>query len=692
MGANKLSCGHWGGQKRCAQCFFARNKLALCEEFPWLHVSQDEPFAVGCSVCQKFYRENGVEKAASHGGSWANGAVTQHRAMQRRALMTHEASDSHQKACGHVEASPETIAPSTNQFKALLNHAQKHPIGSGLSNVGGQKKCRKMLWCLAESNRIRKRQLWKSRGPSAQGFISSTTLFQDARKGRLTVRFTAANSRCERLMGHMGTVSIAADLTAVGLMEGLCGIVEAFCTPCRFPPHLEKAHSPVLDRELHQALVKSIETFISDAASDEIRAGHMLAGQSTTSMHLPHLPNLRVVSRDKPHGTRRTISRGWKADSFLDDVIQSFVFGPSSPTRLIQWSQAFKDIFAANVRRQDSSISAVKAHQHMKDLGFAAHRFESAAKPLTRIVLFFPAFLSTVVQISNERKGNEEGRAASSFLDWLTAEKCLQMSMLADCAIENLELTRLVDFQGFPLEELPVKVLAFRDRVNALFASTPPACVSTGCTEQMLKILKRPLVLIYAGPGGRQTTKQLGCLTGVSDVVTATCLQRMAHWVRLCEATLQSEFPHFDTLRAFAVFNVKDLASEAIPSRTVRMTCLSRLQKAFHLEDSPLASEQLEKLWHCARRISSEEGLGSADAWIKAVLHATRAWSRPNVKEILQALVRFWAAGASTSGVEQSFSRARGLCDNLMVMDHVNDVMEVGTNPLSFPERFRFGF
>lgn len=681
MGLQKFECRHGVAQRRCAKCFFDRNGQTLCEEFPWLCVTnnnEDDQFSVGCSVCMKFYQNSGEKRAPSHGGLWTSGQVVRHESMQRRALQTHEDSAAHQKASGNVEPIPEsTTAPSPKQFKALLDHCQKHQIGGGLGSVGGQKKCRKMLWCLAESSRERKRQLWLNSSKS-QDFVSSTTVFQDARKGRLSVRFTAANSQCERRLGHLGTVNIAEDLSAIGLMDGLSKLLEAFCTPCLFPPHLEKPHAPVLNQELHSALLKSIEAFISDAASDEIRAGHMLAGQSTSSMYAPRLPNLQVVGRDKPHGTRRMLSRGWKADPFLDEVSQWFVFGPSSPTKMIQYSHAFKEIFAANIRRQDPSITPVKCHEHLKDLGFAAHRFESASKPMTRIAVFFQAFLSTVVQVACERKGHEEGKSAIAFLDWLTPEKCLQLAMLADCSLECIALTRMTDYQGFPIEELPAKLLAFRDRIKALFVSTPAACFSTGCTEQMLKSLRRPFVLMYPGPGGRNITKELGCVSGVTDAVAQACLRRMANWVRICEATLDSEFPSFEVLRSFSIFNVRNVSSDALPSSVIRSNCLSRLQKAFMMGDRPEAGHQFERLWHCARRISNEEGVGSAEAWVQAVKHVTRAWSKPDLTELLPILVRFWAAGASTSGVEQAFSRATGLCDNLMVMDHVNDAMEAG--------------
>ena len=62
-----------------------------------------------------------------------------------------------------------------------------------------------MLWCMAEAHRILKRRLWLTDG------TVSTTILQDARKGKLTMRFVAANSKLIRRSGHMGTVDLASE-------------------------------------------------------------------------------------------------------------------------------------------------------------------------------------------------------------------------------------------------------------------------------------------------------------------------------------------------------------------------------------------------------------------------------------------------------------------------------------------------
>ena len=73
---------------------------------------------------------------------------------------------------------------------------------------------------------------------------------------------------------------------------------------------------------------------------------------------------------------------------------------------------------------------------------------------------------------------------------------------------------------------------------------------------------------------------------------------------------------------------------------------------------------EMESVRHLAARVAVEDSLSSRDAWMRAaemttankrggVLDASR--SPPST--LLQMIIRYWAAGGSTSGVEQSFGK-----------------------------------
>ena len=667
---------------RCGACFFDRNFEKLKNEHPWLEYTKD-PFGVGCSVCRKFYK-NDLPSKKTAGSEWRKGSVTMYNSLQNRRLCKHEESLDHKRAEQKNAADCEaTLAPTQAQCKDLLAHARKSPLGTqGVPSVGGQKKCRKLLWCLAESHRDFKREWFRSgKGIDGSDLMHSTTIFQDARKGQLSVRFTTANTSCDRGEGLFGVADLAGDfsLDSVGVMKATMSIIRFFCTRRKFPPHLEKQHEAQIDRDLFTRVVASIETFVSDAASDELRAGHMLARQSTASEYMPRFPFLKVIIRDKPHATRRFMSRGWKADGFLHEVAERFVFQPGSPTRLVQYSDLFKAWFASSIKLMDPEISTVALSKHIHDLGFAAHRFESASKPMSRICLFFHAFLTTVNRIAWERKGGEEGRQAEAFCRWLDVEKCVQFAMLADCSLENIHLTRLLDYQGFPVEQLGGYLESYKERVRGLFAGDDPLCKTIGCCGQMLKILQRKFSLSLPGPVGSNQFV-VGEGNPVPTEIVQRCLQRMCNWICVMEETLQAEFPHFEIIQGFSAFNVKGDVEFTTAWRDQCSRKLCKLQRAFGCQDDERGAvlKQFEKLWYIARRAVLDEGFSSIEGWIAAVQKVTRTNSKMHIKEILTILVRYWAAGGSTSGVEQAFTQGRNLFDNLQLIHHVKDVMEAG--------------
>ncbi|CAK0813414.1 unnamed protein product, partial [Prorocentrum cordatum] len=498
----------------------------------------------------------------------------------------------------------------------------------GVEGVAKAKKVRKMIWCLAEAHRAMKRRLWLTDG------IVSTAIFQDARKGKLTIRFTA------------------------------------------------------VDVDLYHKVMASIEAYTSDAAADEIRAGFMLAGQTVRADAAKVMPNLRIVTRDKPHATRRLASRGWKADPFLDDVQGMFVWNEQSPVRLIQFSEVFSAWSQANVQKIEPHLKAANPHQGCKDLHFAPHRFDSASKPMSRCTIYFPALVATMDQIVASRKGNAEAVAASTFLGWLDDEKALQLAMLADAGDELSDLLRLLDYEGFPLEDLSFNLSAFLERLNYLFVGwggQAPACLDGGYTKHMIDLLRNPLSIPVAG------RSKVGSCSGVSLAAQARCLARMGNWVVVATETLRAEFPWFEVVQAWSVFNVverdRDAGHHSLRARRAqRLEQLQRLVTAFGLQADPEhLDDQLQGLRHVALRVAAEEHLESRDAWVRAVTIARRtrmAGSMGCGKDLLSLLVRFWASGASTSGVEQSFAQIVGcsgpkLCMGMGALEDRMDILDL---------------
>ena len=87
---------------------------------------------------------------------------------------------------------------------------------------------------------------------------------------------------------------------------------------------------------------------------------------------------------------------------------------------------------------------------------------------------------------------------------------------------------------------------------------------------------------------------------------------------------------------------------------------------------------EVERLRHVAARCAEQDGLPSRDAWLRAAVMARRTGHlKP---KIMHLLVRYWASGASTSGVEQGFSKmmqVEGVHAAALCNDHYDDRMEL---------------
>ena len=629
--------------------------------------------ALGSRLCRLF----GLRCEKRNSSTYQDMCLTTRDQLKPRALTKHQESSRHKAAVqatlaegnlrGLGAPGDDGSAPPAEVMAKVVAHLRLHPLGKdGVPGVAGRKKARHIAWCVAEAWREQKRRLFLD----SKGVVSST-LFQDARNGKMTVRFVGASLQpLRRCSGHLGTVDLADfGLDSVGIQAATLAAIKRFCTPRWGAPGAPAAVMAPEPAAL-QRVQRSFEVFVADAASDEIRAGKMLAGQTVRADVAMMLPCLRVVLRDKPHASRRLLSRLWKADPFLHRVHSLFVTEEKSPTKLIQYSDQFSAWFQKNIAALEPQLRAVaKPHHGVKDLRYAGHRFESGQLPLARCVLYFPALIATLVQVGKTRPNSSaEAKAVNNFFEELDSEKALQLAMLADAGEEHYQLMRLLDYEGFPADDLSFNLSAFVDRVSTLFGVGGRRAMavesSSTFTGHMLKLLKHPIML----PGN--TVRVLGCANGVAPAVQTRCLKRMLNWVAAVVETLRAEFPSFETIQAWGVFNVvqhdRDMGAHTEGAANAqRHKQMERLIEAFRVETT--ADElvgEMESVRHLVARLASEYSVSSRDAWMRAAEMATANKrggvldaSRSSPSALLQMMIRYWAAGGSTSGVEQSFGK-----------------------------------
>ena len=129
---------------------------------------------------------------------------------------------------------------------------------------------------------------------------------------------------------------------------------------------------------------------MADGAADEQLAGRMLRTYSARAALGNTRPNLRLVVRGRPHGARRLLQRTLPKDPCINNMIAKLLWSRGSLAKLVQHSPQHRGAFRRHqVRHTGSAVST------LKNLPYAARRFDSTARPLGRMILHFEALVTT---------------------------------------------------------------------------------------------------------------------------------------------------------------------------------------------------------------------------------------------------------------------------------------------------------
>ena len=125
----------------------------------------------------------------------------------------------------------------------------------------------------------------------------------------------------------------------------------------------------------------------------------------------------------------------------------------------------------------------------------------------------------------------------------------------------------------------------------------------------MLKLIKHPIMLPGAG------VRALDCPNGAAPAVQTRCLKRMMNWVAAVVQTLRAEFPSFEAIQAWGVFNVaqrdRGMGARAENSANAqRHRQMERLIEAFKAEaTSDELVGEMESVRHLVARAAAENSM-----------------------------------------------------------------------------------
>ena len=223
--------------------------------------------------------------------------------------------------------------------------------------------------------------------------------------------------------------------------------------------------------------------------------------------------------------------------------------------------------------------------------------------------------------------------------------------MAADASDESMMLIRAFDNEAFDVSKVSGQISDFLSRVEALFGEARKCVHCIGFTNHVIETLRAEPLMWSSMTGGRMQQVQ-----PVSEDDIEWALTRMRAWYRLAKKAVQAEFPSFEICQSFRVFdlgreqnlNVGDDSLQADFARLAQVTGC----KANGLQ------EEVEWLQPSARRQHAtfkDNRLAWREAWKHSLnIAPKRRLTCPNLGI---ALLRFISFSASTSGIEQSFTR-----------------------------------
>ena len=502
-----------------------KKRFLIKEDHPelgsWLDaVVSDKHVAVGCRVCKRAGRD--CSRFATYEVNTAD-------ALQVVNFCKHEGSPRHQAAVemylsgrgGNVDA------PSVDEYEALCKE-----ILDGSATCNPLKKA-KMTWTLSEA--------FKSQDQLAVEKCDSMAMFRDESKSRLLLRFRAISPSLDEHPGFLGQESDFGT-GALNITKATANVMKRFSSRFSGAPGKRRVGCFVKKHTLKN-MRRAIRVLTVDAAGDEVLSGEMMRSATLAGTQRRLTPNLQFLNRDKTHGSRRIISRGWSADPFLRDVVQMLARGRGSMARIVQNSDAIRTQYKIFCQTSFRSI-----HNTVKNMRAAPHRYDSIQKPLGRSVLFIVPLIKTAAWLVHNRSDAASVRA-KDWLNWVDDERCLQASMQADASDQVMMLTRVLDDENADPAVINREVATTIATLDRLFGDEKHCLRIFGYTKTMLRTLRR-IIVWHVG----NVTRSLGSHAGVADDIVDRCLQRMRCWLTLLKATCAAEFPIFEIMQATDIY------------------------------------------------------------------------------------------------------------------------------------------
>ena len=574
----------------------SKSKQELCED-TWcvLGRSPEGKRGIGCVVCAE------GQRMLLHGSSVQCKLANTVRAYAQYDVGCAKLANlrRHQSSPGHIACAAAYLGidynpgvdakgarkfgPSKEEFRQVWDAVSAGVSAhAGVKGLCAKSKMREMAWCIAEAMRSKDREFVSSQVAGA--------LMRDDGHGRMHVRYWSTNKALETRSFMLGQMRTCASGTAADAKtKNTAELFRRFATPGTPPGTPARPPGEVMPA-VYEKIRTSLHQVTYDSASNEKLSGEMMRRGLALDQAMVFAPNVRMVTRDKTHGSRRIITRTLKADPVLKSIMEAWVTGSDtarSVASVIDSSDEIKDKFRRFAEKDMAHIGS-----QVWNLGWAPHRYESVAKPLGRMIHCIYAVIQTAEWVAAHR-GDSQGQAGV-MIDWLkrlSAEEYLIAAMVCDATHENLDLIRFTEPEDIDVAEMHGAVATFRHRIRFLFGREE-GCRKVPCyTKFALGAIARVCSFRI-----NNDVRSFGLQGGVPEELWKRCIARLHPWLVMAEKLLMLNF------RALTL-SAASQSSHAFP-RTRR-----RLKSLIVRRRKPCSD------WPSSSRCAHSSSASSSGAW-----------------------------------------------------------------------------
>eukprot|EP00974_Lingulodinium_polyedra_P112046 10839850-Lingulodinium_polyedra.AAC.1 len=158
------------------------------------------------------------------------------------------------------------------------------------------------------------------------------------------------------------------------------------------------------------------------------------------------------------------------------------------------------------------------------------------------------------MDIATARHGMDEGRDAMDFLRLVEgaagAQRCLLTAMMCDCGQHTSHLLRFFDSEDYDASEITSQIRNFIHVVDLLFVRKMSHTITDSCTHVMMKHLGTVRALVING-----APAAVGLPNGPTREIIESCYAVMNAWVVMASSVLSAEYPSWDLIQSFSIFN-----------------------------------------------------------------------------------------------------------------------------------------